>query len=298
VIRLVTIRMKKRANRPDPPLDRLDALLRHFSVSARLFHSGPLCGVTDFAAGEPLGYLHVIRDGGVEVRHRRGSALRIDEPTLLLYPRPLWHRFVTDARRGADMACARVAFSGGDAHPVARALPPMLLLPLARLPGVQPTVELLFAEAFGQACGRQAAVDRLFEVLVIQLLRRLLDEGTVDSGLLAGLSDPRLARALVGVHEAPARHWSLEALARRAGMSRSRFAGAFRATVGDTPGAYLAGWRVSLAQALLRRGRPLKSVATEVGYGGSAALARVFRARTGQSPRQWLRGVAPGPDLP
>lgn len=264
-------------------------------MSARLFHSGPLCGVTDFAAGEPLGYLHVIRDGGVEVRQRRGKALRIEAPTLLLYPRPLWHRFVTDARRGADMACARIAFAGGEAHPVARALPAVVVLPLADLPSVAPTVELLFAEAFGRGCGRQAAVDRLFEVLLIQVLRRLLDRGAVDEGLLAGLAHPGLARALVAMHERPGDAWSLEALARRAGMSRSRFAATFAAVVGTTPAAYLAGWRVSLAQALLRRGRPLKAVAAEVGYGGTVTLGRAFRAQTGRSPRAWLRAARETP---
>jgi AraC-like DNA-binding protein len=288
--------MKKNTNRPVPPVDRLEALLRHFSVSARLFHSGPLCGVTDFAAGEPLGYLHVIREGGVEVRQRRGKALRIEEPTLLLYPRPLWHRFVTDARRGADMACARIAFGEGgappDVHPVARALPPLVALPLAAAPSIAPTVELLFAEAFGGGCGRQSAVDRLFEVLLIQVLRHLLDRGAVDDGLLAGLAHPGLARALAAMHDKPGEAWSLATLASRAGMSRSRFAATFGAVVGTTPAAYLAGWRVSLAQALLRRGRPLKAVAAEVGYGGTVTLGRAFRAHTGRSPREWLRASA------
>ena len=62
---------------------------------------------------------------------------------------------------------------------------------------------------------------------------------------------------------------------------------AFRASVGITPGQYLQGWRVGLAQQALRRGRPLKMVAPEVGYGSEAALSRAFKAHCGLSPRAW-----------
>ena len=31
--------------------DRLDALLMHFPVRARMFHAGPICGVASFEAG-------------------------------------------------------------------------------------------------------------------------------------------------------------------------------------------------------------------------------------------------------
>ena len=70
-------------------------------------------------------------------------------------------------------------------------------------------------------------------------------------------------------------------------MSRSVFAATFRETVGSTPGQYLLGWRVALAQQALRRGRPLKVIAAEVGYGSEAALSRAFKAHGGLSPRAW-----------
>ncbi len=74
-------------------------------------------------------------------------------------------------------------------------------------------------------------------------------------------------------------------------MSRSVFAAAFRDTVGITPGHYLREWRIGLAQQALRRGRPLKAVAADVGYGSEAALSRAFRASTGRSPREWQQAV-------
>jgi AraC-like DNA-binding protein len=269
--------------------DRLDALLKRFSLSARLFHAGPLCGVHDFQYDE--GFLHVVQSGTVEARHKQLRTLRIDEPSLLFYPRPMGHRFVTDKTLGADMACATVCFSGGPANPIGQALPPVIAMPLTTLQGMEPLLDLLFAEALNPQCGRQAIVDRLFEVLIIQLIRKLMNDGDVDTGLLAGLAHPQLAKALVALHEAPAEAWTLEALAERAGMSRSVFANAFRDTVGVTPGDYLAAYRVTLAQDMLKRGKALKHVALDVGYGSTVALSRAFKARTGVSPREW-KGAA------
>lgn len=269
-------------------LDRLDALLASFSVSARLFHAGALCGITDFPASAGTGQLHLVRSGRVVAQHAGTRGVLVTGPALMFYPRPIDHRFVTDATLGADLACAHVEFRGGAINPVAASLPAFLTLPLDRLPDTQPVLELLFREAFGQRCGRQAVLDRLFEVVIVHLLRSLLDAGAVDGGLVAGLAHPKLARALVAIHEEPAREWSLPALASAAGMSRSTFAASFRATVGMAPGEYLARWRVCLAQDLLRRGEPLKRIAPRVGYGGIAALSKAFRAACGESPRTWL----------
>ena len=267
--------------------DRLDALLRRFSVTAHMFHAGALCGVNDFAEQAGLGQLHLVRRGPVEVRHAGAAPLLVQEPSVLFYPRPLAHRFDTDPQRGADMACAHVRFNAGSAHPLAAALPAFVCLPLRTLPDSAPVLEALFDEAFQPRCGRQAVVDRLFEVVLIRILRRLLQTGRADVGLLAGLAHPQLARALVAVHERPAQAWTLDGLATTAGLSRSAFAALFRSTVGCTPGDYVARWRVGLAQDWLRRGRALKWIAGEVGYGSEAALSRAFKSHCGQSPREW-----------
>lgn len=267
--------------------DRLAALLQHFAVRAQAFHAGALCGINTLEATEPLGQLHLIRDGQVEVRHGTRLALKINEPSLLLYPRPMAHRFITDRLRGADFACAHLQFEGGSASPIAAALPPFVCLPLAQLAGSAPVLALLFEEARATNCGRQVMLDRLFEVLLVQILRQLMEQGQVQAGLLAGLSDPQLRLALVAMHESPQHDWSLERLAAQAGMSRTVFANRFRDTVGCTPGIYLQRWRISLAQKALRQGHPLKLIAADVGYGSEAALSRAFKAQTGQGPREW-----------
>ena len=271
-------------------IDRLDSLLQRFSVSARMFHSGPLCGIHDFVPEPGLGQLHLVRRGPVGITHAGGAELLVEEPSLLFYPRPMAHRFATDTTTGADMACAHVRFNEGANNPLADALPAFVMMPLAELAGTAEILEALFGEATGQRCGRQAIVNRLFEVVLIQILRQLMAAGRADAGLLAGLAHPQLARSLVAMHERPAQAWSLEQLANAAGQSRSAYASLFRKTIGCTPGDYLAQWRVSIAQDWLRKGRALKWIAEEVGYGSEAALSRAFKARCGLSPRDWKRG--------
>lgn len=277
------------------PVDRLSSLLERFRLRAHLFHAGPLCGVTHFAAQPGRGFLHVLRRGEMVVTHRvRGvkRVLKLAEPTLLFYPRPLAHDFHNAPAEGSDFVCATLDFDGGDSHPLVRALPPLLALPLHEVEGLDHTLTLLFAEADRLRCGQRLLADRLFEVLVLQLLRWLLDhagETELPPGLLTGLAQPRLARALVAVHERPGADWTLQSMAQQAGMSRSAFAAAFRAHVGQPPADYLVQWRMTIAQTLLRGGMPVKAAAEELGYGSASSFSRAFTQAAGLSPRAWLQ---------
>ena len=271
--------------------DRLDALLQRFSVTARMFHAGALCGITEYPATPDIGQLHLVRRGPVQAQHGSQRRETIDVPSVIFYPRPLRHRFITDKKVGADLACAHVLFNAAAINPIAQALPPVVVMPLAEIEEAAPLLEVLFREAFAEQCGRRHIVNRLFEVVLILIVRTLMNRGAVDSGMLAGMSHPRLAKALIAMHESPGTAWTLDELASRAGMSRSHFAATFHEVVRTPPGDYLTHYRISVAQDLLRRGEALKNIATTVGYGSTAALSRAFSAVAGKSPREWRAGV-------
>lgn len=276
-------------------LDRLSSLLEQFQVSARLFHTGALCGVSTFDAEPGRGFFHVLRKGKMLVTHRQGVGvarrIQVNEPTLFFYPQPLAHQFHNAPEHGSDFTCASVHFEGGAQHPLVRALPPLIVLPLASVPTISTALDLLFAEADQVRCGHRLIVDRLFEVVLLQLLRWLLDhgeEGGVSIGLVSGLADPALARALTAMHESPHVCWSVESLAEQAALSRSAFASRFKRVVGVAPADYLTDWRMALAKKQLQQGRAVKLIALELGYANASALSRVFAQRVGASPRQWL----------
>jgi AraC-like DNA-binding protein len=77
-------------------------------------------------------------------------------------------------------------------------------------------------------------------------------------------------------------------MAETALMSRAKFAALFKDTIGQAPSDYLTDLRIAIAQGLLKKDKPVSLVANAVGYEHGSALARVFRKKTGLSPKEWL----------
>jgi AraC-like DNA-binding protein len=269
-------------------MDPLSPLFNRFTLSARVFYSGALCGIADFDNNRGTGMLHVLRRGRLRVAQPPAASFELTQPTLLFYRQPFVHRFEVDAADGVDLVCAFVDFGAALGNPLLRGLPDFLVVPLAEMIGVESTLALLFDEAFARRAGREAGIDRLMEFFVVLLLRHAIDARLIKLGLLAGLADARLAKAITAMHDKPEQAWSLEVLAQTAGMSRARFAASFRETVGTPPLDYLTDWRIGVAQTLVRRGKPLKAVAPAVGYSSAAAFARVFAKRVGTSALEWV----------
>ena len=162
--------------------DRLVWLLNRFELGARVFQSGPLCHTARFDAQDGLGYLHVLRHGALRVETPSEPALLIDDPSLFFYMNPTSHRLLPQGEN-VDMVCASFDFGAGLRNPLARALPGVVLLRLSDMPTLRTSLELLFKEAAEQHCGRQAVLDRLIEIIIVQLLRDLMNQNRLEAGL-------------------------------------------------------------------------------------------------------------------
>lgn len=274
--------------------DEIDTLLTRFELRTRVFFSGQLCGVANFDDGQGVGHLHVMRKGQLDVLLPDGSVQTVSAPAAHFFPRATPHRLRAPEVDGPDLICASVVCGAALGQQLMAELPAMLAVPLEDHPGLQMSLQLLFDEAFAERQGRAAAVDRLSELVLIHLLREVLKQGHLKAGVLGGLADPRLARALHAIHTDAARPWTLEQLAIVAGMSRARFAAQFTQIIGQSPGDYLASWRIGLAQNLLGKGRQVKNIADEVGYGSASALTRAFVLKTGLAPTEWLASKRAG----
>lgn len=269
--------------------DYLSDLLLNVNLKARVFRSGELCQNANFDGADGCGHLHVLRRGQLRVINRGAATLNLREPHLIFYAKPVRHSLMIDKSAPPDVVCASVEFSGGRANPVVATLPPVVAVPLKRFSGLSATLEYFFEEGFHPSGGTKLILNRLAEILVIQLLRVAIDDGGVKGGVLAGLMDPKLSRAMAAIHHSPERPWDLSGLAALCNLSRSRFAALFKQRVGMTVGTYMTGWRMYAAQEKLRIGKPVKLIAQDVGYGSQPAFTRAFVSKFGMSPREWVR---------
>jgi len=111
-----------------------------------------------------------------------------------------------------------------------------------------------------------------------------------QTGWLAGLRDPHVARALALLHRDIARPWSVDDLSREVGLSRSALADRFIGLIGMPPMHYVANWRMQVATQKLRNtNASLAQVADMVGYGSEAAFSRAFKKAFGTAPATWRR---------
>jgi AraC-like DNA-binding protein len=150
-------------------------------------------------------------------------------------------------------------------------------------------VRLVAEEAKERRSGRDFVLTRLVEALLIEALRSTQGDGA-PPGLLRGLADERLARAIRQMHRQLDRSWTVAEMAKAAALSRSAFFERFNRTVGCPPMDYLLSWRMAVAKDLLRRhDLPLTEVAERVGYSSSSTFSTAFSRHVGQAPGRYGR---------
>lgn len=198
------------------------------------------------------------------------------------------------------LLCGHFEFEEGLSHPFIGRLPARIVIrrdEAARHPWLDDVLRLIRGEAGAGRPGREAIIGRLSEVLFLQAVRVWAEGSGHPPGVMAALADPAIGRSLVSFHGDPGRAWTLESMAREAGLSRTLFAARFRALMGQTPMQYVASWRMQKARDLLQqRGATLGEVAGRVGYASVAAFSRVFKKWVGASPGRYGRGAQGRPE--
>jgi AraC-like DNA-binding protein len=203
--------------------------------------------------------------------------------------------------RQTQLICGFLGCDRMPLNPVLDALPAMVHLRAAvhGASRMRHLIEFALMELRGPGSGSQDVLLRLSELMFVEVVRLHLETITNgQSGWLAGLHDPLVARTLSLLHGAPERPWTLAALAEQAGSSRSVLAERFARFVGQPPMHYLTQWRMQRATRLLADPGSMKmaAVAEAVGYGSEAAFSRAFKKCVGVAPAQWRRrAVATAP---
>ncbi len=232
---------------------------------------------------------HLVRRG--RCRFEAAEAVHSVEAGDLVFVAPgVDHRLVAhDPSHPASLLlCGYCRFDSLEGDAFSRALPTHVLMKkeeLQQWPWLQRTVEHLSAEHLSGAPGSELTVNKLTEVLLVQLLQA--DFGRRGRiGIVAALRDKRIAKALSAIHKAPAEQWTLQLAARHASMSRSGFARLFKELLGASFFDYLTRLRMRDARELLMTTNlPVPLIGENVGYRSELSFVKAFKKLNDVTPR-------------
>ena len=183
---------------------------------------------------------------------------------------------------------ACMEFELGSIHGLGRLMPGLMLIDAGgqRYPGLVPILTTMEREVSAARVGFAGILARLADVVAAMVVRGWVECACGNaSGLVAALRDPRLAGALLALHQQPGRDWTVAQLAEHCNTSRSAFADRFQATIGMAPLRYVTELRMRLASQWLTLERlPIEEVAQRLGYTSQAAFSRAFKRVTGKTP--------------
>lgn len=259
---------------------------------------------------------HIVTEGACWLRRSDEAPLRLLQGDLVLLPQALDHELVDDPNGESEpleeflarpsfpqtegltttVVCGVYRSEAQPAHPMLCALPPVMHFSASSVrtkPSLAATLSLLTAELEQPAPGSEALIEHLFNALFVYVVRAWVEETTADRpGWLSALKDPSLSKALVRMHAEAGGPWTVESLAREAGLSRAAFARRFAEQVGEPPLAYLTRWRMSIAARLLHSSEAsVAEIAERVGYESEFAFSRAFKKSCGLAPTLFRRAT-------
>lgn len=235
--------------------------------------------------------------------HGRGHALSTGgrRPTRLEdTERPVLGGIVERLRLGdgptaAHVVCAALSLHHPAAPPVPDTLAEVVVVRADEgTQGLRTVARLLEEEVRAGRPGWVEVASRLVDVIAMQAVRIALDAHPLADGLWAAVRDPAVASALRAVTRLPHAPWTVDRMARTAGLSRSAFAQRFAQRVGEAPMAWVTRYRMGVARGMLAQGEPVSAAARAVGYDSEVAFRRAFARTVGVPPGAVRRGRAAG----
>ncbi|MEZ5426926.1 MAG: AraC family transcriptional regulator [Pyrinomonadaceae bacterium] len=193
-----------------------------------------------------------------------------------------------DPGETTSLVCGHFAFESERGKLLLNALPPFIHVPnteILHYGWLDSATKFITHEAFKRELGSDAVINRLAEIIFIQTIRTFAKSNGHTQNLFAALIDPQISQVLEQMHRRPERAWTVDGLARTAGMSRTILSERMRDVLGISPMAYLTQWRMELAHEALTRGRDgIPEISEAVGYQSLSAFTRAFKKHFGRGP--------------
>jgi AraC-like DNA-binding protein len=187
-----------------------------------------------------------------------------------------------------SLMCGLVNFDKASSHPILDSLPQVLHFPkLTTEDPIWMTVMLIESEMQRTLGKGGTIVDRLTEVLFLQLLNRYAYKNQEMTGFLAAFRDRRIHKALTLIHQEPEFNWTIATLGERVGMSRATLVRHFQSSIGLAPMAYILNWRMMKAYNLIKYSNSnLEQVAEHVGFASARTLSKAFQRQYACTPSE------------
>ena len=290
-------------------MDVLSDILRTLHLRAEVFLHA--CFRGDWAvdtSGERRATFHMVARGGCWLHMPDGSEpIALASGDLVVFPHDAEHTLSNSEQSpnndfprnqpaspeasgpAVTLICGYFEFERHSWNPLVAAMPGVMVIrneASAAVPLMDTLGRFLYYEVETGQLGSSLLIDKLSEILFIHVIRSHMNS-CKDHGFIAALADSQIGKALSKVHESPAEGWSVESLAKEAGMSRSAFAERFSRLVEMTPMQYLTYWRMTQAnERFLTTEQSVAQVAESCGYQSEAAFAKVFKKQFGYGPGQ------------
>ncbi|MGE0651394.1 MAG: AraC family transcriptional regulator [Alphaproteobacteria bacterium] len=192
------------------------------------------------------------------------------------------------------IVCGFLGAQDVHANPIVAALPSMLYLTMGDGTSgdwVRSSFQYAAERIAAGRTGSEVMMSKLSELLFVDAIQRYVETLPEEQiGWLAGLRDTYISRALALLHARAGETWTVDALSREAGLSRSALAERFVNVLGMPPMQYLANWRIHVAaQELINSNKPIPQIAQEVGYESEASFTRAFKRIMKAPPAAWRR---------
>ncbi|SQH31897.1 AraC family transcriptional regulator [Pseudomonas mucidolens] len=291
--------------------------MRLRGVEYRRIQAGPAFGL-GFAAKPGHAWFHFLAVGNAVLRMEDGTTYALSAGNAVFISHGAAHQLFShtdvplqdidrldgaplgdsvsavDTGTDASPTPATILFSGcmefelSSIHDLGGLMPGLMLIDAGgqRYPGLVPILATMEREVSAARVGFAGILARLADVVAAMVVRGWVECACGNaSGLVAALRDPRLASALLALHQQPGRDWTVAQLAEQCNTSRSVFADRFQETIGMAPLRYVTELRMRLASQWLTLERlPIEEVAQRLGYTSQAAFSRAFKRITGNTP--------------
>jgi AraC-like DNA-binding protein len=194
---------------------------------------------------------------------------------------------------GCCLVCGEFNFDELGSHPLLNSLPKKLFVSGDSSYNTQwldSAIGFIAHEAVNVEPGAHAIINRLSEIMLIQVIRATLATADEKIPFLSAFTDTRIDSVLSAIHENPADDWSVEKLGQLANMSRSSFSNRFTELVQMTPLQYIIFVRLQMAsRMLIDTTMPLAVISECVGYQSEAAFSQSFKKQFDMRPGEFRR---------